>query len=302
MKKLFSTTYSHSIRIVVFSILFATTIASAQTIVTSIQPYYSLTTQIAPNADVHRLLAIGASPHNFEPKPSQIRRVANADLIIINGVIDAWVYDIIDASKSNAIVVNLMQELEFESIEDHAGHDHAGYSNTNHPDAGNPHIWLNPALMEKAVHLIANHLAKIDAPQANSFENNANRLGSDLHRLDNQISIRLRPHSREAFIPFHNAWAHFADHYHLNLLLEIEPAAGKEPTAHYLAEALTQITASKAKAIFSEAQLSQRPAEVVANNAKVDLHQLDPIGGVEGRESYQAMMRYNVATIIQAFK
>jgi len=113
MKKLFSTTYFHSIQIVVFGILFATIlcttmIASAQTIVTSIQPYYSLTTQIAPNADVHRLLAIGASPHNFEPKPSQIRRVAQADLIIINGVIDAWVYDIIDASKSNAIVVILI--------------------------------------------------------------------------------------------------------------------------------------------------------------------------------------------------
>lgn len=302
-------------KIVVLSLLFCLcssiySVARAQTIVTSIQPYYSLTQQIAPDAEVFRLLAIGASPHSFEPKPSQIRTIAKADLIIINGVVDDWVYDIIEASKSKAIVLNMMNELDFEHIEDHDGHNHEVESAAD-ADLGNPHIWLNPALMAKGVSVIAKHLTELETTETTAttattdktaIQNNAKRLANSLNNLDRQIQRRLAPLSTTPFVPFHNAWAHFADHYHMNLLLEIEPAPGREPTAHYLAEALDQIAATGTKAVFSEVQLAKRPAQVVANNAEVSLYQLDPIGGTENTESYQDMLLYNVNTIIEALK
>lgn len=290
--------------------------ARAQTIVTTIQPYYSLTQQIVPDADIHRLLAIGTSPHSFEPKPSQIRTVAKADLIIINGVVDAWVYDIIDASKSKAKVLNIMNELDFDRIDDHAGHNHGNEVDYESEDLGNPHIWLNPALMAQAVQLIATTISElnfsnsditadnsgVDNSETDTVLKNANALSRSIMNLDRQVQLRLSPVRRESFVPFHNAWAHFADHYHLNLLLEIEPAPGLEPTAHYLAEALETIADANTKAVFSEVQLAKRPAEVVANNANVKLYQLDPIGGSAGRESYQEMMLYNVNTLIEALR
>ena len=290
------------LKVAILSLLycFCFSITHAQTIVTSIQPYYSLTQQIAPDAEVFRLLAIGASPHSFEPRPSQIRMVAKADLIIINGVVDAWVYDIIDASKSKAIVLNMMDELEFDHIEDHDGHDHEVESVDK--DLGNPHIWLNPALMAKGVSIIAEHIVEVNIADAFAIQSNASQLSNSINSLDRQIQIRLAPVSTTPFVPFHNAWAHFADHYHLNLLLEIEPAPGREPTAHYLAKALDQIAMTDTKAVFSEVQLAKRPAQVVANNAKVNLYQLDPIGGTKGTESYQEMLLYNVNTIIEALK
>ena len=283
-------------------LFFAVRMAHAQNIVTSIHPYYSLTQQIAPQADVHRLLAVGASPHSFEPRPSQIRTVANADLIIINGVIDDWVYDIIDATKSKAIVLNMMTELDFEHIEDHEGHNHGPETDSENKDLGNPHIWLNPALMSRATTLIAEHIIELQIDSTDNVQANAQRLSNQINTLDRQIQTRLSLIGNEAFVPFHNAWAHFADHYHLNLLLEIEPAPGREPTAHYLAEALESIAEANTKAVFSEVQLAKRPAQVVADNAKVALYQLDPIGGTSGRESYQDMLLFNARTIIEALK
>jgi len=301
MKYLFSS--KHLFTLLLFVSLFLG-VARAQTIVTSIHPYFSLTEQIAPQADVHRLLAIGTSPHSFEPKPSQIRTVANADLIIINGVIDAWVYDIIEASKSQAIVLDIMNELDFQHIDSHDGHDHSTHSEKNEEerDLGNPHIWLNPVLMSEAVQVIAEHITALDTLDSSTVQANANKLSTSIRNLDRQIQRRLIPITNESFVPFHNAWAHFADHYHLNLLLEIEPAPGREPTAHYLAEALQSIEETNTKAVFSEVQLAKRPAQVVADNAKVELFQLDPIGGSEGRESYQKMLLYNVNTLIEALR
>jgi zinc transport system substrate-binding protein len=85
-------------------------------------------------------------------------------------------------------------------------------------------------------------------------------------------------------------------------IVEIEPFPGSEPSPAYLREALRLIRASGAVAIFSEAQLERRPAEVVAAEAGVELHELDPLGGFTGRDRYQDLLRFNAVVIAAALR
>lgn len=298
---------------------------SGPTVVTSIHPYYALVQEIAgENAEVVRLLSPGASPHTFDPTPSDVARLSDADLVVMNGVIDEWLLDLVDASGVDVRVFEVVSELDFEPVEgeehehaeeehaeeehsedehtEEAGEDPTGAEGDHAHDHGgfNPHVWLDPTLMAEAVPLIVRQLAELDPDNAATYEANGERLVAELNDLDSELSETLAPVEGAAFVPFHDAWPYFARRYGLDLVVEIEPAPGREPSPSYVAGALDLIEGSGARAIFSEVQLSPRPAEVVAESADLPLYILDPLGGGAETESYAELMRYNASTIVEA--
>ena len=72
----------------------------------------------------------------------------------------------------------------------------------------------------------------------------------------------------------------------------VEPLAGREPTATYLAEVIEAIKTNHAAALFTEPQLERGPVETIAKEA-ASRWRLDPIGGVKGRDSYEALLTWN---------
>ena len=277
------------------------------TVITSIHPLYALTQEVAgDNAEVIRLLPPGASPHTFDPTPKDVAALAEADLVVLNGGLDEWVLDLVDASGARAPVLNVLPSIEFEPLEDahndnHSEDDSAEETGEEHDHSSvNPHIWLEPTLMIKTVPLIAQRLAEIDPEHAETYRTNGEEVVAELTALDEELKEVMEPLQNAAFVPFHDAWPYFARHFGLDLVVEIEPAPGREPSPAYVAEALSQIEESGAKAIFSEVQLPARPAEVVAESAGVPLYILDPLGGTQGVETYAELMRTNVNTVLEA--
>ncbi len=284
------------------------------TVVTSIQPYYDLVRQIAGDgAEVVRLLPPGASPHTFDPTPRDVAGVAGANLVVLNGGLDAWLLGMVEASGTGAAVLEAVTEVSFEPVEgvehedahgDEAEGEHEGAHTDEagaHDHAGtNPHIWLDPLLMAEFVPVVAERLAELDPENAGAYQDRGAALVADLTALDGELSGILADVRGAPFVPFHDAWPYFARRYGLNLVVEIEPAPGREPSARYLAEALGLIRESGAKAVFGERQLPARPAEVVAENAGVALFVLDPLG--DDTQSYQDLMRHNARTVAEALE
>jgi zinc transport system substrate-binding protein len=87
--------------------------------------------------------------------------------------------------------------------------------------------------------------------------------------------------------------SYFAKRYGIRIAAVIEPLAGKEPTPAYITEVLAAIKRGNAAALFSEPQLDKAPAEMVAREAKIPLGELDPVGGVSGRDTYEALLNWN---------
>ncbi len=292
------------------------------TVVTSIHPYYALVQEVAgDSANVVRLLPPGASPHTFDPTPRDVAQISDADLVVLNGVLDEWLLDIVEASGTDAPVFEVIAELDFEPVageehaegeSEHSGEEHAeeggeegaeGDAEEEHAhdhSGANPHVWLDPTLMAEVVPMFVERLAEIDPENAERYAANGERVTASLNDLDAELSERLAPVQGAAFVPFHDAWPYFARHYGLDLVVEIEPAPGREPSPAYIAEALELIQDSGAKAIFSELQLPARPAEVVAESAGLPLYLLDPLGGAAETETYAELMRYNVGVVQEA--
>lgn len=276
--------------------------AARPSVVVSIHPLFDVVRQVAgEHADVVRVLPPGVSPHTFDPTPRDVRRIATADLVVFVGGLDLWLRNLVEASGTRAPLLELMSSP---SILDHLTREYPEL--TREEDLGplgpNPHVWLDPVLMAEAAMLVADALADIDPGQADAYRRAAERVATELRALDDEIREALAPVSGAAFVPFHDAWPYFAARYDLDLIVEIEPFPGREPSPAYLRYALDKVRESGATAVFSEVQLNRRPAEVVAQEAGVALFELDPLGGFPGRDDYASFMRYNVTVILEAFQ
>lgn len=266
--------------------LLATVAFAEPSVVVSIHPYADLVTQIAGGkVDVHQLLPSGASPHTFDPTPSQARVLAGADLAVMNGGVDDWLRQLLRATAPGVPLVVVTERIPYQPIQGGAG---AG---------ANPHVWLDPSLMEEAVPVLVSALSRIDPTDAALYRANGAAVRASLRTLDEELTAQLAPLRGAPFVPFHDAWPYFARHFGLDLVVTIEPSPGREPSPRYVADAVAAIRKSGAKAVFGERQLDPRPAQVVAEAAGVALATLDPIG--DSDQSYQDMMRANVAIIVR---
>jgi zinc transport system substrate-binding protein len=188
-----------------------------------------------------------------------------------------------------------------------AAHDDASDHDAEHDETEhdghspvNSHIWLDPVLMIQAVPFIVDALSQADPVNADAYRANGDALMGDLRALHEELLEMLEPIQGQAFVPFHDAWSYFAQRYGLDLVVEIEPFPGREPSPAYLQSALDLIAGTNAKAIFTEPQLSRRPAEIVAESAGLPLYILDPLGGTPETERYQDLLRYNAGVLSEA--
>ena len=269
-------------------------------VVVSMHPHFDLVRQLAGEAaEVTRILPLGASPHTFDPTPRDVARIADADLVVFNGGIDEWLLELVTASGTDAEVVEVMDVLTFEPITGDAHADRAGNEDSHDHSGANPHIWLDPVLMARAVPILVEALSGADPDHADLYAANGKTLVASLNTLHTELAETLAPVRAAPFVPFHDAWPYFVRRYGLNQIAVIEPAPGREPSPSYIAEVLKQIGKGGATAIFNDVQLPARPAEIVAESAGLELYTLDPEGGGTD-SSYQDFMRANVTTIAGA--
>jgi zinc transport system substrate-binding protein len=272
-------------------------------VVVSIEPYGDLVRQLTEDlASVEVVMPPGASPHTFEPTPRMTAGLANADLVVLNGGVDEWLHDMVAAVNPDVRVVEALAILEgtlaSRQPESGSGDTPADTSAAHDHDGRNPHVWLDPSLAAEVLQEVGRVLAEVDPANRAVYLERAMILGEELAALDIELARTLEPVAGAPFIPFHDAWPYFARRYGLDLVMEIEPFPGREPSPRYLAEVVSAIRRNRAPAIFNEVGLSERPARVLAAEAGVAVHLLDPLGGPQG--SYQEMMRRNAATILDA--
>ena len=137
--------------------------AARPNVVVSIHPLFDIVRQIAgDDAVVVRVLAPGASPHTFDPTPRDVARIAAADLIVMNGALDLWLRNLVEASGARGNVVELIafdgvRAALAEGFPELAAFDVAGAV-----FGFNAHVWLDPLVMAAAVPDLARALAAVD--------------------------------------------------------------------------------------------------------------------------------------------
>lgn len=265
-------------------------------VVATIFPLADFVRNVAGDAvDVVTLLPAGASPHTYEPTPGDLKALAGAMLLVVNGAgLDFWVEDLRSAAGGSLPVLDTSAALAEDGLLLSGDeHEHEGKA-----DGGgvNPHYWLDPVLAQRQVEEIAAALAAADPDHRDLYLDRAAAYIGDLRSLDGEIGRETQSFSQREFITFHPAWAYFAGRYGLVEAAVIEEAPGKEPSVEYIMNVVDVARAHDVRAIFAEPQFSTKAAESIAAESGAKVLLLDPIGGpgLEGRDSYLDLMRYNV--------
>lgn len=292
----------------------------------SIFPLHDVARRVAGDRlDVALVLPAGRSEHSFDPTPGEMARVAKAQLGVSVGLgMDGWLEKIIQGAagkqvpivqlgpkasprrmKAEEVGVEAAEEAAEKKGEDHdPAHDHDKDHDHGHGDpasgAQDPHFWLDPVRMSDVTDALVEAFSKLDPPGAGGFKARAEEVKKSLGELHKGLEARSRAWKGRTIVTFHGSMGYFADRYGLTIAAVIEPFSGKEPTARYLKDVIGAIERSKASALFSEPQLDKRPAQVIADQAKVPLFELDPIGGGPGAETYEKLLRKNADVLDKA--
>lgn len=268
-------------------------------VVATIFPLADMARQIGgERVNVTTLLPAGASPHTFEPTPGQARLVAGADLLLLIGAgLDPWAERLLQAGERppevRLALVEGLRPADLEAVGFASGPaacDH-GISPLN------PHLWLDPVLVRDRLSvLIEERLAALDPGGRAVYREQAAVFRAELTALDQAISQAVASFSTSAFVSFHPAWTWFAARYGLEEAGVIRHFPERDPTPGDIRRLAAEIEGRGIRAIFAEKQFSPEMAATIAAETGAAMVTLDPLGGagLAGRDSYPALLRYNL--------
>ncbi len=279
---------------------------------------------------VEPLMPIGVDPHGFEPTPPEVARVADSNVLIVNGAgFEEFLDELLQNAGGERLVIEAAAGLvkrspqEGEAMEhaDEEGDEHAAESDSahaveaerkeeHHHHDGDPHFWFDPTLVIKYVENIRVGLSKADPDGAAVYAANADKYIAQLRELDQWIAEHVKqvPQERRLLVTNHESLGYFADRYGFKVVGTIVPNVSptSSPSAGQLAELVTHIKATGAPAIFLETGTNPQLANQIAKETGIKVetnlysHSITEPGGAA--PTYIDMMRYNTRAIVEALK
>jgi len=246
---------------------------------------------------IDTIVPAGIDVHTFEPAPSDVSTIADADLVLMNGIgLDEWVVALVDAAKqSNANVLRLGEGLEG------YGFQYLFTESSNSWRARDPHVWLDPTAAELYLQQIASRVVE-DRPELTSVIRSALEKGrSSLRSLSQEVQLIFSaiPADRRKIVTFHDAFRYYARAYGITIVGVAIASPGQDPSAREIAALIDAIRAAGVTTVFSEVQFPSKVLNSIAaeTGATVlaDLYS-DALGAAPG-DTYIGAMRANATAI-----
>jgi len=278
------------------SLVSASSNTAELSVIASFYPLYEFTKQIGQDkVKVSLLVPPGIEPHDWDPTISELQKLHESDLIVINGFgFENWIDDI----DSESTAINIVDtSIGIKTIDNEILENNSEYDEYSIAD---PHIWLNPIMAKIQVTNIANALSKIDSSNENFYQQNAKLYIAKLDSLDVKIKNELKGCKKD-FIAFHNAFFYFAIQYNLNqhtIINSNEPYS--EATSKTLEDIINLAQYYNIDVIFSEEAIDSRSAEVIANEIGAKVLVLSPIEVLHDNSSYLIKMENNLSNLKEA--
>ena len=243
------------------------------------------------HVDVSSIVPAGAGPEDYEPKPDDARRLADARLIVSNGAgLDDFLDDVIEAAGTDAERLVLGDGIPTITVDGET----------------NPHFWLDPTLVQRYyVPAIRDALVRLRPDATDDIATAADAYAHRLQTLDaeNTTKLAVIPAERRKLVTFHDAFPYFAQHYGFELVGVILENPGQEPSAAELATLVREVKAAGVPAVFSEAQFDPKLARTLADEAgitKVVTTLYNDSVGPAPADTYIGLMTWDVDEIVKA--
>ncbi|GAK87091.1 zinc ABC transporter periplasmic-binding protein ZnuA [Vibrio ponticus] len=249
--------------------------AESLQVLTSIKPIQMIAHEImlgTQEPDV--LLKSNASPHDYALKPSDVKKVNDADLVIWYGKdLEPFLSGVLE-NKSDAVELGQIPGLALrEFSHDGHDHDHHGHDHGSH----DPHFWLGYEPTTQVAKFIADKLSEVDAQHAELYQANYANFIATYQAKHEQIKAQLAPLQQQGYYVFHDAYGYFEQDYQLNHLGHFTVTPDRKPGAKTLIKIRNELRSENAKCVFSEPQFTPAVVESVMRGSNANLGVLDPV-------------------------
>ena len=244
------------------------------------------------------LVKAGMDPHEYEPKPDDLRQASDAQLILATGKhLENYLPKLSESTGGKAEVLQVGDAFPSLSI-----------SGEDAPKTGglDPHWWHSIANMKVAVKTVRDELAKLDPADAAEFSTNADGVLTKLDGLNQwaRVEIAQLPRDQRKLVTSHDAFQYFARDYGFTIYPIEGVTTEDQPSSKKIAELIDRIKSEQVKAVFFESIENPKVISEITKEtgAKVggELY-ADGLGtGAEG--TYEGMFRHNVTTIVEGLK
>ncbi|MFY9140515.1 MAG: metal ABC transporter substrate-binding protein [Thermacetogeniaceae bacterium] len=271
---------------------------------------------VGDRATVTQIIPPGSEPHHWEPAPSDMKRIYEADLFIYHGAgMELWANKILPELKDREVKV--IKATEGLPLLTFAEEEKVGITNFLRANRSeglqegelegvfDPHVWLDPVLAKDMVSFMAEEIAAVDRENASYYLHNAQLLFDKLDQLDKEYTTAVAQFPNRDIVVSHAAFGYLANRYGLCQIPVLGITPEQEPDAATLARIIDFSRQHNIKYIFYEATSSPRIAETIAQEIGVETLVLHPIGALTEKDinkgfDYFDLMRQNLENLKKA--
>lgn len=259
----------------------------------------------------------GQDGHVYQVTPADIRRLREAQLVLMNGLgyegaaLERAVRDSqVPLALASAGIEPLKGGHAHDDGHDHDhGHDHDDKADGHDAGAPDPHIWQNPVLMQTYAANVAQALIQADPAHREAYEQRLAAYQQILRELDSWAETQFAgiPQAQRKVVTGHDAFAYLGQRYQVSFLAPQGVSTDSQPSARTVAALIAQIRKEQVKAVFVENIKDPRLVEQISREAGVTVQEQplysDALSPVDGpANSYVSLMRYNVTQLVQAMR
>ncbi len=260
----------------------------------TLHAYYSWAANIVGDAaDIVPVLPVGADPHSYQPRPEDVERLVDLDILIINGLgHDDFIDPMLAAAAGDTVIIDV-----------NARTPAVAALGAQSGDAVNSHTFLSITNAVQQVGLLAEALGRADPARAELYRSNASAYVRRLRGLLRRGLADLETVPREgvALAAVHDGYGYLLAELGLPLAAVIQPRHGIDPSPRQLADTIEQVRAAGVDVLFVEADYVPDFAETVRAETGVAIARLSHIAqGPYTADAFEREMAANLRAIAAA--
>ncbi|MFI6498330.1 metal ABC transporter substrate-binding protein [Nonomuraea typhae] len=260
-------------------------------VVTAFYPLQWLSEKVGgPDIKVSVLTAPGVEPHDLELGAQQMADLEDATLAVYIKGVQPAVDEALEQRSDQAFdAATAVKTIPLGEHAEDDGHDHDKVSYDTH-------LWLDPSRLATVAGKLGERLAQADPEHAQAYKDRAAKTAAELAALDQEMAKGLTSCTSKTMVTSHEAFGYLADRYKLKQIgITLDPES--EPSPARIAEVAKLANSEKVTTIFTEALVSPKVAEVLAQEVGAKTAVLDPLESKPGTGDYVTQMRHNLKTL-----
>ena len=244
--------------------------------------------------EVQVIVPIGGDPHLYEPTPGDAQKVAEADLILKNGLtFEGWLNELIENSGTEAKVVTITEDIQ-------------AITSEKYKNSTDPHAWMDAQHGQTYIENVKNALVALDPDNADIFEFNYKLYRQQLEDLDLFIKTEIEkiPEAQRILITSHDAFQYYGRRYGIQLESILGTSTDAEEQTSDIIRLNKVIQESQVPAIFVESTINPKLLKQIAKDNDIAIGgelYADSLGDEQSpAATYIDMLKHNTAVIVKA--